>query len=240
MTDEERWETAYPGTPIPGSAEPEDDRCGAQLRQRTLRDLHIIRFCRKGKGERTEHVGTGHCYMHLGNSPNHVRQAARIVAYQETVALAERLGEPRQIGDYGLELGRLAAKVVAWEEIATEKLTELQDHDFTSFDKAGVERARAIIEIFERAMDRSRDTLISLEKLGLTKRRLELEEWQARLIADTVKAVFLHSSLQLTDEQVDVAMGILAEAMFKIAPQLRPAEFALLDPSYDDAEIIDE
>jgi hypothetical protein len=51
--------------------------------------------CRQPKGHATNHPGVGHCKLHIGNSPNGQKAAAREAA---EVAIA-KLGVPRGTGD---------------------------------------------------------------------------------------------------------------------------------------------
>ena len=171
---------------LPGSAEPVLGKCGSKLHKwDDPEDDRFGRYCTRPAGAGTPHPGEGCCKMHLGNTPRHLIKHERNAVVAEVRSLAERLGEPEPIGDPIVELYKLTGKIKQWEQIATEKMSELED--LTSFDRQGVERARAMVEVWERAVDRAAATYASLTKLGIMQHKADLEEQHAKLLYSIVR-----------------------------------------------------
>jgi hypothetical protein len=77
-------------------------------------------------------------------------------------------------------------------------------------------------------------------KYDLDKRRVELEESQARDIVAVILGVVMDPSLQLTNDQITIIRENLGKAMKKLSPKLRPdwaSEFDVdVDVNIVDAE----
>ena len=221
---------------LPGSAEPLLGKCGSKMHKwDDPEDDRFGRYCTRPAGAGTPHVGEGCCKMHLGNTPRHLIKHERNAVIAEVRTLAERLGEPEPIGDPIVELYRLTGKIKQWEEIATEKMSELED--LTSFDRQGVERARAMLEVWERAVDRAASTYISLTKLGIMQHKAELEEQHAKLLYNIVTTVIESAEVGLTDDQVTKAKTILVGEIIKAGSRLTPDWFP--DDFGDDEDVVD-
>lgn len=100
--------------------------CGAK----TNPTFNDARPCRQPKGMRTDHARSGHCWLHIGNSPNGERHAQRDAAEQAVA----KLGVPRGTGDPFV----LLAKAVQHAEGYLEATAQLVvDSAATVADSAG-------------------------------------------------------------------------------------------------------
>ena len=213
-----------PAKKLPGSAEPLPGRCGAKLHHwDDPSDDRYGRFCANGAGAGTPHKGEGTCKMHLGNTQKHLVKHERAAIEKSVRSLAEQLGEPEPIGDPMVELYNLAGKIKQWENIATEKMSELEELSAT--DRQGVERARAMVEIFERSIDRSAVMYKDLAKLGIMQYRATLEENHAKLLFKIINTVIESPEVGLTDDQIEIARDILYKEILRVGNRLTPNWF---------------
>lgn len=112
--------------------------------------------------------------------PNHQISAALILEERAARSMLERLGQPVPLGNPVLELLAIAAEARSWLEVLRERVTELED--FTTDDIIGVEREKALVGLYERALDRTGNMLAGLVKLNLEARRVNLEEAQIEMM----------------------------------------------------------
>ena len=227
-----------PKTNPSGSPEPVEGRCGALLHSNGPDDPRTGRYCLRWKGHGTPHKGVGNCKYHGGSTRNHIVKAERQIVEAEVRTIAEQMGEPATVGDPYVELYRLTGKIKQWEIIATAKMAELQDLTIT--DRQGVERARAMVEIWERAVDRASSTYINLTKLGLMQHKAQLEADHARLLHKIVTSVIEDHTLALTDAQLATAKRLLNAAIIAAGSRLDlswlPADMG--DPMGEDEDEI--
>ena len=102
--------------------------------------------------------------------------------------MLDRLGKPQPLGHPVEELLAIGVEVRAWLHITRERLAELSS--LTSVDGSGVERERALLTVYERAVDRAARVLTELARLGLEERLVPIEEVRARqLLAAVVGAL---------------------------------------------------
>jgi hypothetical protein len=222
MTDEERWEAHFPDKKIPGSAQPEEGRCGAKIRNKELKELGIERYCIKRAGMGTNHLDEGRCKFHGGSTPTHTKPAVQKKMKKELVALSEALGEPEPLGPPEVEAYILASKMKQWSIILENKMDELQGIVEVT-DKAGVEHVRALIELLERAWERYQSALEFSLKFDLRKRVVQLEEHQANLVGAAFMAIILSTDLRLSEKQIDLARQLFAQKMQEIGPEIEPS-----------------
>jgi len=235
MTPEELWANHHPDRKLPGTETAEEGKCGARLRSTDLKELGIVRHCGNKAGKGTDHVGIGTCKFHLGSTKKHVQSAVRVEAEIELRTLSEKLGDGEPLGNPEIEAWELARKTKQWSLILESKMDELNDTLVTE-DEAGIEHARALIEILERAWERYQSMLEFLLKHDLRKRVLELEEHQARLVGQAFMAIILSQDLKLSEAQVDIARNMFAGQMQKLGPALEPTWAAGI---VMDAEVIE-
>lgn len=155
-------------------------------------------------------------------------------------SLSERLGKPVPLGDPAVELLMLAAEVKEYKNIIQESMDEIQG-ELATTDRAGVERARAIVDKFAEALVLCRDTLVAIEKLGLARRRVQIEADQAGLIADIVAGVLNDVTLSLSDAQIVAGRSLAMAKLLEVSPALMPRDWAEIPEDPDeilDAEIV--
>ena len=221
-----------------GSAEPQENKCGAKLRG-SEEEFFMARFCTQNKGHKTTHPGFGHCWLHGGRADSGKAFAGKEMAKEDLKTLSEKLGRPVPIGDPIDEILAIAAEIKAFKDAIRAKLDSLGD-SFTSMDKADIERVRALLTAYHEVLITTRDTMISIQKIGLRERKLQLEEQMADLVATCLLGVLMDHQLQLSDSQLGVARELLAHQLTTLSPQFALAQnkdYAILDVI--DAEVLE-
>jgi hypothetical protein len=150
------------------------------------------------------------CRMHGGSAPQNKAAAQRRLAAVAIQADAEatiaHLGmEP--VEDPLAELSKLASSAQAMMHSLGARVNELNDVE--TFDAKQTPQLRVVVELYERAMDRTHRLLDSLVKHGYAERQVALAESEALLVAGVIRRVL--SGLGLTKAQVDQAQVLLAE-----------------------------
>lgn len=224
---------------ISGSPEPVDGKCGGLLKK-SIERYGEKRYCTRPAGWKTSHQGIGCCALHGGATETHIVAAARIQVAQELEearrTLSQRLGRAPTMRDPAIELLELASEALEWRNYLRESLDDIQGQ-ITTFDRQGVERARALIDKYQETLALCKDFLVSIQRLDLGRRRQELEEAQAELLANAMLAVIFAPQLSLTDAQVDTARELLAQSLRDLAPAWRRTLPEL--PVIDVEEILD-
>jgi hypothetical protein len=248
------WESEYPGKKIPGMPEQHDGYCNSKLRDKKLRDLGIIRYCSKNAGYGTDtHVGYGNCKFHGGKSPNGITSGERLMIKEESTAIVvreakvpatigERLSSPGPIAPPEVEVLKLAGEMKEWAGVMREKISELTTFDIT--DAAGIEHARALVELYERALDRYSELIQFMIKIGVRERVVAIQEQQGQALALLVLGLITNPQLGLTTVQIDLSRELFAERARAMGARLSPdwaegIENSLGEDEYIDAEIVD-
>lgn len=235
---------SYPVPKMLGSPEPLPKKCGSRLHH-DIAKFGMKRYCRQPAGADTPHKGRGCCKKHLGTSRQHIAKWVKIELEEELEkkkkeiqTFVEKMKGAPPIGDPSVELIKLMSQGLLFHEFLMEKVQDMNDQ-WATLDKADVERPKALLDKFMESMVWCRDTLVSMERLGIAKKKLQLEEDQARLIGAIVMAVL--SGIDIQPDQLEIAKRLLAQQMQKHELELRPAEFiALEELDIVDAEIISE
>lgn len=110
------------------------------------------------------------------------------------------------IGDPLDELGKLASSAQALMHTLGAHVNALDEIDH--FDTRNVNQVRAVVELYERSMDRTHRLLDSLVKHGYTEREVRLAENQALLVGGVIRRVI--QQLGLTEAQTRQAGEALA------------------------------
>ena len=215
------WESNFPSMKMPGSLEPEEGKCGAKLRNKNVKALGLTTYCKAAMGQGTPST-TGCCSLHGGSTPTQVKGAMRKQVRSELATLAEQLGESPALGPPEIEFARIASKAKSWMLILESQMSELQGA-WTSYDAQGVERARAVIELWERSIDRLSKFLEFSMKFDLHKRVVALEEAQAQLISQAFFSLIMSQELKLTEAQVGMMRVKFAESMMELGSRLSPS-----------------
>ncbi len=144
-------------------------RCGAKLRGQ---DATCRKWPRRG-GRR--------CALHGGNSPRAQRAAdLRLAEASIRASLAEQgyeiIGNPLEV------FQRLTAETVAFKDFAAAHVARLGDR-LVGYDKDDAEYLRAVVPLYERALDRAGRFLHDWVRLGLDERMVRITERQADIVA---------------------------------------------------------
>jgi len=248
ITNEEQtslWEGQFPDRKIPGTFEKLPGKCGAKLRDKDLKELGIERYCNKRSGMGTSHLDTGACKWHGGATKNHIKSASKemvVRQFNELATIAEKLGDAAPIGPPEVEAFQLATKAKQWISIIETEMDKIS-HQLVTEDQAGIEHARAVIEIWERGVDRFQRFLEFSMKHDLHRRVVELEEQQASVIGAAFMSVILSQDMKLTESQIRIARNLFANSMNDLGDQLAPtwsASLRLNDDDIVDAELVED
>ena len=150
------------------------------------------------------------CRFHGGATPQIKAKAARLKTERE---ISEALGKLNvvPVHDPLTALSELAGEIVAWKELAADRVAVLkgmaQENNIT-----GAEEVKAEIQVFERALDRCISVLATIARLNIDERLVRISEKQAEI----VKAALLGA---LTDTGVN--RDVQREAAGHLARRLR-------------------
>lgn len=124
--------------------------------------------------------GTKRCRMHGGSSPKAQQKAARDSVEADVRDLLATL-DIGPVHDPLTALKELAGEVNAWKDAMRVKVEELSTLDVST--EYG-ETARAVVQLYERAMDRAGDFLFKIARLNIDERLAAVTERQAKMIED--------------------------------------------------------
>lgn len=142
-------------------------RCGARTRADTA--------CRQPRGHKTDHPGTGNCWLHGGRTPNGKRHAQTEAAERELA----RLGVPRGTGDPFA----LLAKAVQHADGHLEAASQLvQDASGTPADGAILVDLTAAVDIYETAIRTAFRTAKAAVDADVADRLAALDERASELL----------------------------------------------------------
>lgn len=145
------------------------------------------------------------CRMHGGTSPLAQERAARERVQTQLADLVAQY-DTGPVQDPLTALKALAGEVVAWKDAMRAKVSEL---DTLSYASDYGETAKAVVQLFERAMDRASDLLFKIARLNIDERLAAVTEAQAKMIEDAFFAALDEVGIPVTDmdrrEQVAVA-----------------------------------
>lgn len=125
------------------------------------------------------------------------KDATKVLATEGIVAVEDPLDE----------LGKLAASAQELMLSLGARVNALGDIE--SYDAKGTSQLRAVVEMYERSIDRTHKLLDSLVKHGYTEREVRLAESQALLMGGVLRRVL--QQVGLTEQQTQQAGQALAE-----------------------------
>lgn len=170
---------------------------------------------RSGKPCRQRPIRGGtRCRMHGGATPRALAKAnRRVIEARIQGELAKREIEP--ITDPVAAYADLVGETWAFKELAREKITELRAWTTTNVI-TGTDEAAAILQVYERALDRAQRSLADMLRIGLTAE--QLRQARERPTLDQAQAFQrvleqLLEQLQLTDAQRALVPQALATAL---------------------------
>jgi hypothetical protein len=151
------------------------------------------------------------CRFHGGAAPQVQAKAAVRLIEHEVRETLERLGAPEPLGHPVEELLALGAEAREWLRILRERVSDLEGEGLSAWDQHGTDQARAVVGLYERAIDRTAGILTSLVKLDLGERMVRLKEDQARIMFACFMTVL--KELALSPEQVSLARQVFAREL---------------------------
>jgi hypothetical protein len=158
-------------------AETSTPTCGAQTR---AEDRHP---CRNARGFRTAHLGSGHCFLHGGRTPNGAKHAAAEAA-ERAVA---KLGLPVGAGDPFALLSKAVQHAEGFLESTSSTL--LAAAEATSEQPAKLELVAAA-ELYEQAIRTAARTGKAAVDADVADRLAALDERAASLLMQFVRELF--------------------------------------------------
>ena len=160
---------------------PHDTRhCGAKKRQGDG-------TCTLTAGWGTDHVGHGPCKLHGGSSPS----VSRMVLESQARDLFGKIApEAGPVDNPLAAYADLAGRVLAWLQLMDSLLDDLRTVDVTTASQG--EQARAVVTLYERAMDRANTVLGSYARLRIDDRLAAITERQADMVVRALDAVIAH------------------------------------------------
>lgn len=189
--------------PSAGSSEPHATPviCGAKTRSGKPCQQHPIR-------------GGTRCRMHGGATPRALVAANRRVLETRIQGELEARGwDP--VTDPVAAYADLVGETWAFKELAREKITELRAWTTTNVI-TGTDEAAAILQVYERSLDRAQRSLADMLRIGLTAEHLRQARERPTLDqAQAFQRVLdqLLEQLQLTDTQRALVPQALAAAL---------------------------
>ena len=240
--EETGWRVLFGDEPIHGSAEPQENKCGAVLRNKHMRLLEDLlgiergsltkRYCRRPKGDGPT-AGHGPCAIHLARTPNVMKKYLPVAMGAELMKLADAYDEEIGLDPAPIEGARILLKSKRMF-LALERMV-LEAEGISTEDLKGSEKLSPLLELWLEVNKILSQWIQWAMKYELESRRVELEESQARDIVSVVLKVVLDPQLQLSQEQISLIRTNLSIAMMKISPKLRPS----WAEEFDQSETID-
>ena len=240
--EETGWRVLFGDEPIHGSAEPQENKCGAVLRNKHMRLLEDLlgiergsltkRYCRRPKGDGPT-AGHGPCAIHLARTPNVMKKYLPVAMGAELMKLADAFDEDIGLDPAPVEASRILVKNKRMF-LALERMV-LEAESLSTEDLKGSEKLSPLLELWLEVNKILSQWIQFAMKYSLEERRVSLEEEQARGIVAAVLSVVLDPTLQLTEKQISQIRVNLAAAMVKISPNLRPQ----WTTEFDDETVVD-
>jgi hypothetical protein len=155
------------------------------------------------------------CRSHGGAAPQ-VRAAAerRLAEQQAAASIADVVVAP--IENPLEALAQVAEEALAFQRHAAAKVAELTSLEDVA-PATRVEYLRPLVALYERSIDRSAKLLADWVRLGFDERMVAMNERQAALVAEVVRAVLDAPELALTDEQRETGRTVAAGHLRAVA-----------------------
>ncbi|MHB1802597.1 MAG: hypothetical protein ACYCU5_13235 [Actinomycetes bacterium] len=150
--------------------------------------------------------------MHGGKAPQVVAAAAvRLTEERLAVRLRDLVGVP--VDDPLGELLRLAGTARSWQDFLTGEVERLDRLDYT--DKTARQDARALVQLFERSLDRLGRLLVDISRLGIEERLARVEEARLVLLAGVVRGAL--ADVGLDAERSEAVQRAVARRLREVA-----------------------
>ena len=150
------------------------------------------------------------CRHHGGASPQVKAKAVQLKVEREIAGALGKLNVT-PVHDPLTALAELAGEILAWKELAAERVARLQDLAREN-RVTGTDEIRAEILVFERAMDRAVTVLATIARLNIDERLVRINERQAEIVKQALLGALSDSG---------VARDVQREAAGHLARRLR-------------------
>jgi alpha-D-ribose 1-methylphosphonate 5-triphosphate synthase subunit PhnG len=173
--------------------------CGAKKRQGEG-------TCRRPAGWGTDHAGVGHCKLHGGCTKNQRKKAKSQIVDAEVREILQR--EPlNPVSDPLHQLQMLAAEILRIKDIFAAKVEALSEWEYRNDDDN--EELRAVIQGYERGLDRANRVLVSMARLDLDERFARIDEARAIVVAAVIERVL--DGVGVDPKSIDVRASVARE-----------------------------
>jgi hypothetical protein len=162
------------------------------------------------------------CQSHGGAAPQVQAAALRRLAELDGRRELARLGVAGPVDNPLAVLGQLAGEARQWQEQLRDQVAELGT--LTAPDHLGDERARVVVLLLERAVERLGVLLLGMARASVDERLAAITEAQGRAIGDVLVSAFAVLLERLELQRDPVARGHVAEVLRQVAAQPAAAE----------------
>lgn len=189
--------------------------------------------CKQPAGYRTPHLGTGRCYRHGGSTPSHVKSGQIELARRE----CDRLGIPIEIDPTEAllrEVWETAGNVEFYRMLVQQLPTHPEDDEITGYTDdmkpiykrgepgiygrtyhqsgipTGESKRHILVQMYEDERKHLVDVASAAVRLGIEKRRVDLEENRA---IEVFRAVTQALTAMGLGERFDEFRGLFASAL---------------------------
>lgn len=121
--------------------------------------------------------------------------------------LAEQYGLTGPIDNPLLAMQELSIEVVSFKDFLLEKVKELSELDYE--DRKGAQDAKAIVQLYERALDRTTRLMGDMAKLKIDERLAAVSERQGELVATVLERVL--ENMDLGERKMEARNLLTAE-----------------------------
>lgn len=158
------------------------------------------------------------CYSHGAGHPAAKEMGERVMQDRVRQHRLKKMADENGIENLDeinplYELKKIAVEAVAFKDDLREQVIDLQESVYT--DRLGIENVRQIVQLYERAIDRTSKLLVEMGRLNLDERLVAISERQGDLISTVLEKVL--SRMELGDERREEAKGYLSEEFKKLA-----------------------
>ncbi len=166
----------------PGTSKQTRQQCG-----RTIRDEERV------------------CRWHGGAAPQ-ARRAAALRLAEATIRTSLAEQGYTLVDDPLVAFRQLVSETVAFKEFAAAHVAELGEQ-LTGYDKDEMEYLRAVVTLYERAMERAAKLLHDWVRLNMDERLVQVTERQADLLLQVVTGTLADLGVDAAEEETRAVLG---------------------------------